>query len=182
MKKSNRKGFTIVELVIVIAVIAILAAVLIPTFSNLIKKANQSADQQAVTNMNKLLAGEIAAGKAPEKIQDVKAILDANGYNHKLDPLFKGYYFAWIAEKSVVVLVEGDKVVFPKEYANYDFAKVELFNVIKVDSADALKELANGPFADINGKASDVSFSGVISEPPLQSSYRGYHRQHPAVL
>ena len=34
----NRKGFTIVELVIVIAVIAILAAVLIPTFSSLTQK------------------------------------------------------------------------------------------------------------------------------------------------
>ena len=36
---KSKKGFTIVELVIVIAVIAILAAVLIPTFSNLVKKS-----------------------------------------------------------------------------------------------------------------------------------------------
>ncbi len=43
MKKMNRKGFTIVELVIVIAVIAILAAVLIPTFSGIVDKANNSS-------------------------------------------------------------------------------------------------------------------------------------------
>lgn len=43
MKKLNKKGFTIVELVIVIAVIAILAAVLIPTFSGVVDKANKSA-------------------------------------------------------------------------------------------------------------------------------------------
>lgn len=43
MKKNNRKGFTITELVIVIAVIAILAAVLIPTFAGIIEKANDSA-------------------------------------------------------------------------------------------------------------------------------------------
>ena len=49
MKKSTKKGFTLVELVIVIAVIAILAAVLIPTFSNVVEKANQSADLQALT-------------------------------------------------------------------------------------------------------------------------------------
>ena len=48
--KNNKKGFTIVELVIVIAVIAILAAVLIPTFSGVIGKANQSAAQQTATN------------------------------------------------------------------------------------------------------------------------------------
>ncbi len=46
MKKLNKKGFTIVELVIVIAVIAILAAVMIPTFSGIIEKANDSARLQ----------------------------------------------------------------------------------------------------------------------------------------
>ena len=46
MKKMNKKGFTIVELVIVIAVIAILAAVMIPTFSGIIDKANESAAKQ----------------------------------------------------------------------------------------------------------------------------------------
>ena len=44
--KLNKKGFTIVELVIVIAVIAILAAVLIPTFNSVITKANESAALQ----------------------------------------------------------------------------------------------------------------------------------------
>jgi len=46
MKKMNKKGFTIVELVIVIAVIAILAAVLIPTFSGVVDKAQESAAKQ----------------------------------------------------------------------------------------------------------------------------------------
>ena len=52
MKKTNKKGFTIVELVIVIAVIAILAAVLIPTFTNVVKKAKISAAMQAAKNAN----------------------------------------------------------------------------------------------------------------------------------
>ena len=43
MKRNNKKGFTIVELVIVIAVIGILAAVLIPTFSTLVTDANKTA-------------------------------------------------------------------------------------------------------------------------------------------
>ena len=46
MKHTNKKGFTIVELVIVIAVIAILAAVLIPNLSALVTKANKSAAMQ----------------------------------------------------------------------------------------------------------------------------------------
>ena len=54
---KNRKGFTIVELVIVIAVIAILAAVLIPTFSGVIQRANESsALQKATSAMKTVLA------------------------------------------------------------------------------------------------------------------------------
>lgn len=39
----SRKGFSVLELVIVIAVIAILAAILIPTFSKVISDANDAA-------------------------------------------------------------------------------------------------------------------------------------------
>ena len=53
MNRNSKKGFTIVELIIVIAVIAVLAAVLIPTFSNLIKKANEAKDTALVSNLNK---------------------------------------------------------------------------------------------------------------------------------
>ena len=51
MKRNNKKGFTIVELVIVIAVIAILSAVLIPTFSGITEKAQKSAAQQVARNV-----------------------------------------------------------------------------------------------------------------------------------
>ena len=53
MKKNNKKGFTIVELVIVIAVIAILAGVLIPTFGGIIEKANISKAQQEASALYK---------------------------------------------------------------------------------------------------------------------------------
>ena len=52
-KKNNRKGFTTVELVIVIAVIAILATVLIPTFSNLITDAKESANLSDANSLYK---------------------------------------------------------------------------------------------------------------------------------
>lgn len=56
MKKTNRKGFTIVELVIVIAVIAILAGVLMPTFASVVKKATIAYDTSLVKNRNTALA------------------------------------------------------------------------------------------------------------------------------
>ena len=67
MKKTNKKGFTIVELVIVIAVIAILAAVLIPTFTSISNRAKESAALQDARNAytaahaNALLDGVIDA-------------------------------------------------------------------------------------------------------------------------
>lgn len=53
--KKNKKGFTLVELVIVIAVIAILAAVLIPTFGAIINNANKSAAEQEASNLRTAL-------------------------------------------------------------------------------------------------------------------------------
>lgn len=68
MRNTNkRQGFTIVELVIVIAVIAILAGVLIPTFSNVIQKAKDSRDQQDALNIYK---EQVLALKADNELED----------------------------------------------------------------------------------------------------------------
>ena len=61
MKRNAKKGFTLVELVIVIAVIAILAAVLIPTFGGIIEKANKSAFEQNAANAYKADLAEALA-------------------------------------------------------------------------------------------------------------------------
>ena len=116
MKKSNRKGFTIVELVIVIAVIAILAAVLIPTFSNLIKKANMSADQQAVRQMNTALAADGAV--TPTDIFALHEVLAELGLSSKdYKPLTKDTYFFWDADLNRVLHVDAnDVVLYPAEY------------------------------------------------------------------
>ena len=64
MKRNNQKrAFTIVELVIVIAVIAILAAVLIPTYTNLVKKANEAKAQVEAKNLVTEMLAEILTGK-----------------------------------------------------------------------------------------------------------------------
>ena len=64
--KMNKKGFTIVELVIVIAVIAILAGVMIPTFGGVIDNANLTTAKQEASNVYKQMcadADNIAMGE-----------------------------------------------------------------------------------------------------------------------
>ena len=63
MFKTKKKGFTIVELVIVIAVIAILAAVLIPTFASVIKNAEASTAMQACKSAYSEYLSDVASGK-----------------------------------------------------------------------------------------------------------------------
>ena len=43
-KLTNKKGFTLMEMLIVVAIIAVLVAIAIPTFSGQLKKANEAAD------------------------------------------------------------------------------------------------------------------------------------------
>ena len=44
MKKLNKKGFTLIELIVVIAILAILAAILIPAVTGYISKATNAKD------------------------------------------------------------------------------------------------------------------------------------------
>jgi len=43
-KRLNKKGFTLIELIVVIAILAILAAILIPSLVNYISKATEARD------------------------------------------------------------------------------------------------------------------------------------------
>ena len=82
MKKMNKKGFTIVELDIVIAVNAILAAVLIPTFSGVIDKANKSATLQEARNYyTDAYADDIEDGVIDgQDIDDASVVADGGTY------------------------------------------------------------------------------------------------------
>ena len=81
-KYSKKRGFTIVELLIVIAVISILAAVLIPTFSGIVKKARISAKTQTAQSINKiLLLDELTEDRPANMHEVVKTMLEKDFTN-----------------------------------------------------------------------------------------------------
>ena len=81
LKTALKRGFTIMELVIVIAVIAVLAAVLIPTFANITDRANESAEEQTVKNLNTILSSEEVLGNRALTMSQAIDIAAAGGYN-----------------------------------------------------------------------------------------------------
>lgn len=116
MMKRLKKAFTITELVIVIAVIAILAAVLIPTFSHVVENANQSAALQTCRNSMTEYLTMVTTDENPNNDDATGAVFVYNGYsfvyiNSQLHYIGKVDSFANIT-------ISGDSYVVNKRPTN----------------------------------------------------------------
>ena len=115
MINSKKKGFTIVELVIVIAVVAILAAVLIPTFSSLVRKANISSDTVVAKNLNTALALYDAENDIEDFDDVLEGIKEAGYLIANLNAKASGCFFVWEKDSNQILLVDSKeeyKVLF----------------------------------------------------------------------
>jgi len=116
MKKMNKKGFTLMEMLIVVAIIAILIAIAIPTFSNQLLKSKQAADNATVRSayaeaMATYLVSNTAVSKQAFEITSkgsayVKGGTQAKGNGEVISNSFTAGWAA--ANYQVVVWVNAD--------------------------------------------------------------------------
>lgn len=76
MTKRNTKGFTLAELLIVVAIIAVLVAISIPIFTNQLEKAREAVDLSNARSAYGILQNSIMQEVAP----DGKALILDNAF------------------------------------------------------------------------------------------------------
>lgn len=110
-----RRAFTITELVIVIAVIAILAAVLIPTFANVIENSKKSHDEQYVHEINVALNNYSIShnGDTPDNYEELMTVLADAGLCDAANPFLlatklkqENMYLVWYTNANSVIMLE----------------------------------------------------------------------------
>ena len=82
MKKNNNKGFTLMEMLIVVAIIAVLVAIAIPVFTNQLEKAREATD---MANLRSAYAEVMASALTDsERTNGTTAAADANNNVQKV--------------------------------------------------------------------------------------------------
>ena len=141
MKKNNKKGFTIVELVIVIAVIAILAAVLIPTFSSIIKKAKISNDTVLAKNLTTAIATESVTSKPTSMEEVVTKLYNAGFVLENLSPTTEDYFYGWDSKNNQIILISDEYSVV------YESAKSTPVDVYVATTGGFAQKLAEAGYS-----------------------------------
>lgn len=68
MKKTNKKGFTLVELLVVIAILAILATVSVVGYLGFTQKARESKAQTELVQLRDVLTGYLLDSESTDKV------------------------------------------------------------------------------------------------------------------
>ena len=122
---ETKKGFTLVELIIVIAVIGVLAAILIPTFSNVIEKSNLKSANSDARNALSIYIAELTNGENGGQVLEDGAVFKVKKAN-------KDWYFTYTengiregdgtegaSAKDVLELAEGQHRIISGENSEY---------------------------------------------------------------
>ena len=170
MKHTKRSAFTIVELVIVIAVIAILSAVLIPTFAGIIENANMAADNSTAATLTAELQVYLR-GKQIETEAELVEALDKSGIGEKLTPKASGVHFWFDMETKMIVskkLTDVNTATRAASPANTSFRDLYNKNLYLVDynvlgELFSTADISYDVFSYIDNLATAGNYKNLIS-------------------
>ena len=130
-KKKKRDGFTLVELLVVIAILAVLASVSVIGYLGFTKKAKVSNDVSLTTQMNRILQAEEAGGETFDTPHDAITALKEGGLDvTKLTPTADGYSYVYDVNGTngqKMILVDENKNVIAPEGASIDTGSKEKY-------------------------------------------------------
>lgn len=134
MNSVKKKGFTLTELIVVIAIIGILAAVLIPSITSYIKKAKVSKGVQEAKNISVVLAAE-AAFQDREYFEPYEISRIIEEYDYSLESTIKDYRFWYDASKNEVKFLSMEEAFSSNNKQNLSSTKTFTQDCIEALSA-----------------------------------------------
>ncbi len=159
--KTKKKGFTLVELVIVVAVIAVLSAILIPTIGCFVEDAKETSDMTTVKTLNTALVRYEAENDKPETMYDTIKIMAGLGYNvDRLTPLSTGHIL-WDSKNNRFLLKDknGDDVYRDNTTVAAD--NIDLWKVVtpKTGFSDKYSNyLVKGDYSALKNNVGELEF------------------------
>ena len=86
MKKNNNKGFTLAELLIVVAIIAVLVAIAIPVFSTQLEKSREATDMANVRSAYATLVADYLTNTSAATSKSIKVPVAQKESGWKISP------------------------------------------------------------------------------------------------
>lgn len=152
---KNNKGFSLVELIVVVAIMAILAAIAIPTFAHFITKANVANDEELMSNINYIF--KAACLENGVDVSEVKSA--AISYNENADMSIANSVVMKDGDTELADKIESSFTLHFADMAKEKFKSKEYKAVTIIYFKDGKFDIKNTGSATVELKYGDITIT-----------------------